>query len=103
MSKPLNPTATRAREVALRRHRREVMVWQWISIGLATILLVFAVKVVLLEHTLQTPQVWRTDAAPVGEPYWVVTQAYVRKKDRVWCSFDTGEPLSVSHWTTQQP
>ena len=101
----MNPTATRARDLALQRHRREVMKWQWVCIGWAVAFLVCLIKVILLQHATNShePQVWRTGLAPVGEPYWVTTQAFVRKKDRVWCSFSNGEPIEVSHWTTQQP
>jgi hypothetical protein len=46
------------------------------------------------------PGVWRTDAPPVGHPYHVVAKAYVDKAGH-WRSFDNGEKITVTHWTTK--
>ena len=95
----MNPTAARARDLALKRHRREVRFWKmsaWALLGvLAAIVLMDSIR-------KAPPQVWRTDLAPVGEPYWVVTKGYIRKHDRQWCSFDSGEPISVQHWLNHE-
>lgn len=99
-----NPTARAAREEALKRHRAEVRKWKSLCILLAGSTFISLVFVVMYEiRSAGPPQVWRTDVAPVGEPYYVVTKGYVRKKDGRWCSFDTGEPISVTHWTTKNP
>ena len=105
MSKPLNETAARARDRALQKHRTEVLFWKGLLIPILVLGLAVGVAAgMLIQEAIKgEPQVWRTDPAPVGEPYWVVVQGYVRKHDRQWCSFDTGEKISVSHWTTAQP
>lgn len=100
-----NEAARAARNEALRRHRREVGLWKSLLFPVAGISLAIGVVLGMLikEATKEPPKVWRTDKAPVGEPYWVVTQAYVRKHDKQWCNVTNGEPIEVSHWTTAQP
>jgi hypothetical protein len=101
----MNATAARARDLALKKHRREVMFWKGILLPVLAVGLSVGVAVgMLIQEAIEgEPQVWRTDAAPVGEPYWVTTMAYVRKHDKQWCSFTNGEPIEISHWTTAQP
>jgi hypothetical protein len=102
-----NEAARAARNEALRRHRREVEHWKsrttaWMSFC-ATILLVWAgVEIARYLLPQPEPQVWRTDRAPALQPYYVVTQGYVTKKGE-WKSFDNGESITVTHWTTAQP
>ena len=44
--------------------------------------------------------VWSTKPAPPMTPWYVTTKAYVAK-DGTWRSIDTGERITVTHWTTK--
>ena len=97
MSKPLNRTAERAREQALTRHRNQLRMHKAVS-WIMFILLAVSNTYYLIEIQ-SLKEGWRTDQAPVGHPYYVVTKGYVGHDDR-WRSFDTGQPIEVTHWTT---
>ena len=89
----MNTSAQRARDVARQRHLRQLMVWRGIA-GLC-----FALFLGTLYWYVPSG-VWRTDEAPKLEPLHVVTRAYVDKRGN-WRSYDNGEKITVTHWTTK--
>ena len=97
MSKPLNRTAERAREQALTRHRNQLRSHRAVSWALFLLLAGSNIYHVLENRSLKSG--WRADQAPTGHPYYVVTRGYIGHDDR-WRSFDTGQPIEVTHWTT---
>jgi hypothetical protein len=104
-TKPLNETAARARDRALKKHRLELMFWKGLIIPIGALGLAVGVAAgMLIQEAIEDepPQVWRTDKAPALQPLHVVTKAYLDDKGN-WKNYEDGTPLLVSHWTPVQP
>ncbi len=89
----MNAQAQRAKEVAERRRRSE----------LGQLIAIAAIGwglFILTAFWYSNPGTWRNDPAPPLVPFYAVTKAYVAK-DGTWRSMDTGEEITVTHWTTK--
>jgi len=94
-----NEAARAARNEALRRHRRQILVHRILVVAL---LLGWTTDLIHRYLNQPAPSVWQAGKAPALQPYYVVTQGYVNKKGS-WCSFDTGENITVYHWLSKTP
>lgn len=86
----LSTSATRARDLALRRHRRalrlrEVAVATGIAIGIA------------VGYHVGHSRDWRRADAPPLQKVEVVTYGF-QDRDGVWRSYDDGERMTVIKW-----
>jgi hypothetical protein len=100
----MNTTAARARDLALKKHRREVMFWKGILLPVLAVGLSVGVAVgMLIQEAIEgEPQVWRTGKGPALHPLYVVTQGYVDSEGE-WRCYENGMPLTITHWTPVQP
>lgn len=106
----MNETARAARKEREERHKRQLQEMEDSykrrlrrrdNTSALMFILLFASNIFHYINTqsIKSQQEWRTDQAPVGHPYYVVTRGYVGHDNR-WRSFDTGQPIEVTHWTT---
>lgn len=100
----MNATAARARDLALKKHRLEVMFWRGLLIPILVLGLTVGVAAgMLIQEAIEgEPQVWRTGKGPALHPLYVVTQGYVDSEGE-WRNYQNGTPLVVTHWKTAQP
>jgi hypothetical protein len=99
MSKPnLSEGARAARREREERHRRQLRSHRITSWLMFILLAGSNIYHVIENQSLK--EGWRTDQAPTGHPYYVVTRGYIGH-DKQWRSFDTGQPIEVTHWTTK--
>jgi hypothetical protein len=98
----IKEAARAARNEALSRHRREVRSWKMLSGALMALYLatMLAVCGVILLRPKPQPSVWRTDKPPCLEPIHVVVKAFVDKRGKMR-SYDNGEVIEATYWTTK--
>jgi hypothetical protein len=106
MNDSIKEAARAARNEALRRHRKEVedirtKMRMWMAVSLV-ILLAWGASEVYRRIAKPPASEWRSDKAPALQLFRVVTDGYIDKRGN-WRSGDTGEEITVYHWTTQEP
>ena len=100
-----NPTAKRAREVALERHRAELEAvnkradkWKWYAHKAMQLLVGVFIVLVVSYYKMNEP--WRNETPPVQQKLKVVTYGWYHQT-KGWCSYETGEPITVIEWQSQ--
>ena len=86
-------TARRAREEALKRHRREVDRWKLVAI--VNFVCLCAVAGIHYYGVLSGG--WHTDKPMPMQRLTVVTEGFMDKQGD-WRSFDNGEKITVKQW-----
>lgn len=94
----MNSTAQRARDNALRRHRTALTFWRVATLIATTSMIIAWVAFYRLASSKPTPSTWRSDQAPPLQRVHVVTDGFMDRQGQ-WRSFDTGERITVTHWT----
>lgn len=89
----MNSTAQRARDNALRRHRTALTFWQ-----VATLIATTSMIIAWIAFYRLASSTWRSGQAPPMQRVHVVTDGFMDKQGQ-WRSFDTGERITVTHWT----
>ena len=92
-----NPTAKRAREVALERHRAELEAVnkradKWKSLARSGLYIVLAQLVIIILGSYQLTRPWRVSEPPANQPVRLVVICY-KGKDGVWKSYAEGHPV----------
>lgn len=89
----MNAQAIAARDRAQRKRRLTLSLWQ----GAAVLSLAFALIGWAGFYRLAS-STWRSDQAPPMQRVYVVTEGFTDRQGQ-WRSFDTGERITVKHWT----
>lgn len=87
-------TAQRARQEALKRHRREVA--QWKRVAHAFMVMSVIIMGALILFVLHTDN-WHTDKPMPMQRLTVVTEGFMDRQGN-WRSFDNGEKITVKQW-----
>lgn len=88
-------TAQRARQEALKRHRREVRWWKLLAVFFFVQAMLGACTVIYLLD--EERHGWHTDKPMPMQRLTVVTEGFMDKQGD-WRSFDNGEKIAVKQW-----
>jgi hypothetical protein len=96
----MNETARAARKEREDRHKRQLRNRDIVLYILVALFILTNSFHIFTIYSLSLKNQWRTDQAPTGHPYYVISRGYIGH-DKKWRAFDDGRTIEVEAWSTQ--